>query len=283
MTTLFVEAFGQLSRDANLRGMILEEEEDLYSVFRERAELMGWLTTPEGHPRLWAMEEAELTSENDAPRIGWAQVGLEVGDIEPNWEPPEPDLGRRHTTLPGLVRRYTTHPGVVSRRASEPVEALPALIQCFDDSLRRFGAVEVSGFQVTASGLETSIGERLGYLGSVLNWFNIDSKARADAIVAFDQALLKDDDVSKLFAGLQRWIHGTFEFRSVVDVPEKCRVEVTTSAFLHPVTAQTHQGVLVSLPEWTPSAAGWVLASVIDAACALESDTSRFAIRITRV
>ena len=283
MTTLFVEAFGQLSRDANLRGMILEEEEDLHSVFRERAELMGWLTTPEGHPRLWAMEEAELTSENDAPRIGWAQVGLEVDEIEPNCEPPEPDLGRRHATLPGLVRRYTTHPGVVSQRASEPVEALPALIQCFDDSLRRFGAVEVSGFQVTASGLETGIGDRLGYLGSVLNWFNIDSKTSADAIVAFDQALLKDDDVHKLVAGLRRRKHGTFEFSSVVDVPEVCRVEVTTSAFLHAVTAQTNQGVLVSLPEWTPSAAGWVLARIMDAGRKIRPDASSLAIRITRV
>jgi hypothetical protein len=41
--------------------------------------------------------------------------------------------------------------------------------------------------------------------------------------------------------------------------------------------------LLVSLPEWTPSAVGWVLARVINAARALESDTSSFAIRITRV
>ena len=250
-STLFVEAFGQLHRDANQRGMILEEEEDLYSVFRERAHLMGWLTKPEGHPKLWAMEEAELTSENDAPQIGWAQVGLNVGASAPTIEPPE---------------------------------VLPALIQCFDDALRRFGVVDSSGYQVTARSPVAPVNDRRvnRYLGSVLNWFNLDSKASADAIVAFDQALLKDDDVSKLFAGLQRWTHGTFEFRSVVDVPEKCRVEATTSAFLHPVTAQTHQGVLVSLPEWTPSAVGWVLARVIDAARALESDTSSFAIRITR-
>ena len=183
---------------------------------------------------------------------------------------------------PELHRRYTIF-RCKSTTPVDPAEALPALIQCFDDSLRRFGAVEVSGFQVTASGLETSIGDRLGYLGSVLNWFNLDSKARADAIVAFDQALLKDDDVHKLVAGLRRRKNGTFEFRSVVDVPDDCMVEVTTSAYLHPVTPQTHQGVLVSLPEWTPSAVGWVLARVINAARALESDTSSFAIRITRV
>ena len=280
MTTLFVEAFGELSRDANLRGMILEEEEDLYSVFRERGELMRWMSSPNDRPMLWGMEEAELTDGDDASRIGWVQVGLNVGPFEPIREPPPPVLGQGNAP-PGLHWRYESFGA--DRRASEPVEVLPALIQCFDDSLRRFGAVEVSGFQVTASGLETSIGDRLGYLGSVLNWFNLDSKARADAIVAFDQALLKDDDVHKLVAGLRRRKNGTFEFRSVVDVPDDCMVEVTTSAYLHPVTPQTHQGVLVSLPEWTPSAAGWVLARVINAARALESDTSSFAIRITRV
>ena len=280
MTTLFVEAFGELSRDANLRGMILEEEEDLYSVFRERGELMRWMSSPNDRPMLWGMEEAELTDGDDASRIGWVQVGLNVGPFEPIREPPPPVLGQGNAP-PGLHWRYESFGA--DRRASEPVEVLPALIQCFDDSLRRFGAVEVSGFQVTASGLETSIGDRLGYLGSVLNWFNLDSKARADAIVAFDQALLKDDDVHKLVAGLRRRKNGTFEFRSVVDVPEECRVEVSTSDFLHPVTPQSPHGVLVSLPEWTPSAAGWVLASVIEAARALESDTSSFAIRITRV
>ena len=280
MTTLFVEAFGELSRDANLRGMILEEEEDLYSVFRERGELMRWMSSPNDRPMLWGMEEAELTDGDDASRIGWVQVGLNVGPFEPIREPPPPVLGQGNAP-PGLHWRYESFGA--DRRAIEPTEALPALIQCFDDSLRRFGAVEVSGYQVTASGLETLAVDRLGYLGSVLNWFNLDGKARADAIVAFDQALLKDDDVHKLFAGLRRWKNGTFEFRSVMDVPEECMVEVSTSAFLHPVTPQTNQGVLVSLPEWTPSAAGWVLARVIDAGRKIRPDASSLAIRITRV
>ena len=250
MSTLFVEAFGELSRDANLRGMILEEEEDLYSVFLKRAKLMGWLTTPEGHSKLWAMEEAELT--NDAPRIGWGQVGLNVGDSAPT---------------------------------IEPAEVLPALIQCFDDALRRFGVVDSSGYQVTVRSLVAPVYDCrvYWYLGSVLNWFNVDGKAAADAIVALDQGLLRDNDVSNLVAGLQWRNNGTFEFRSVVDVPEECMIEVTTETSFHPVFPQSHQGVLVSLPEWTPSAAGWVLASVIDAARALESDTSRFAVRVTRV
>ena len=142
MSTLFVEAFGELSRDANLRGMILEEEEDLYSVFRERGELMRWMSSPNDRPMLWGMEEAELTDGDDASRIGWVQVGLNVGPFEPIREPPPPVLGQGNAP-PGLHWRYESFGA--DRRASEPVEVLPALIQCFDDSLRRFGAVEVSG------------------------------------------------------------------------------------------------------------------------------------------
>ncbi len=273
-STLFVEAFGQLSQDANLPGMILEEEEDLHSVFRERGELMRWSTTQDRSSLLWDMEEAELTAGDGTSRIGWVQVGLNVGPVEPIkvTQPQAPIVqGRRYEAFGA------------QQRAGYPVEVLPALIQCFDDSLRRFGDVEVSSFQVTASRMEHCIGDSIWYLVSVLNWFNLDGKAGADAIVALDQGLLKNHAVAKLVTGLQQRNNGTFEFRSVVDVPDECMVKVTTSDFLHPVTPQSPHGVLVSLPEWTPSATGWVLASVINAARAIESDTKSFMIRITRV
>ena len=41
-STLFLEAFGQLSPGTNL---IDSEDEDLYSVFRARSELMSWSST----------------------------------------------------------------------------------------------------------------------------------------------------------------------------------------------------------------------------------------------
>ncbi len=75
---LFVEAFGQLLRGANLEGIVSEDEEDLFSVFRARAELTGWTTMSAGRRRpLWNMNEAELTAGIDASRIGCVQVGLE--------------------------------------------------------------------------------------------------------------------------------------------------------------------------------------------------------------
>ena len=79
MSLLFVEAFGQLSPGTNL---IDSEEEDLYSVFRARAELMGWSSTSDRRSLLWEMNEAELTAGIDASRIGFVQVGLDVGDVE---------------------------------------------------------------------------------------------------------------------------------------------------------------------------------------------------------
>ena len=76
--TLFLEAFGQLSRDTSLAGIVSEAEEDLYSVFNARANLMSWATTASHRRRveIWAMNEAELTAGTDASRIGWVQVGL---------------------------------------------------------------------------------------------------------------------------------------------------------------------------------------------------------------
>ena len=99
MSTLFLEAFGQLSPGTNL---IDAEEEDLYSVFRARAELMGWSSTTIPRPRrpmFWDMNEAELTAGTDASRIGWVQVGLDVGDLEPTRVPPAPVAGWGYASL----------------------------------------------------------------------------------------------------------------------------------------------------------------------------------------
>lgn len=67
--TLLLEAFGQLASDMAAIGT---KEEDLYSVFRARAELMGWSSTDPHPTRLWGLEEAELTdgSTNSDPAGG---------------------------------------------------------------------------------------------------------------------------------------------------------------------------------------------------------------------
>ena len=172
---LFIEAFGQLFRYTNLEGIVSEDEEDLYSVFRARAELMGWSTTKVRHrPLLWNINEAELTAGIDSCRIGWVQVGLDVGEYEPTRVPPAPVSG------------YYYAPLGFHQRAAEPAMVLPALVQCFHDALSRFGVVELSGLQVTANFLESSAQSYLSDLVGTLNWFNTTLKGRADALIAFD-------------------------------------------------------------------------------------------------
>ena len=267
-TTLFLEAFGQLSGPATIDS----REEDLYSVFRSRSELMGCSTTSAHRdPLLWLMEEAEITADADSSRIGFVQVGLSVGDFEPAKPSPGPVQGFAYAPLP------------VQRRDIEPALVLPALIQCFSDALHRFGAVELSSIQVTASFLDPDARSNLAYLVSVLNWFNTNLKAGAKAIVAFDQDLLGGNRVSELVAILQRRITHPFEFSAFTPVSEKHLARIPVETPYHPAAPQSDKGVFVTMPEWTPSAAGWVLASVIDAARIVNPDTTDFALRLTRV
>ena len=122
----------------------------------------------------------------------------------------------------------------------------------------------------------------LGDLVGVLNWFNTTQKARADAIIAFDQELLGGQTEAELVASLQRGHAGSFEFGPVVAVPEQhwisAPVELTWC-----FPARSGLGVSVTLPEWTASAVGWVLAKVIDAARASAPDVPNLAVRVTRV
>ena len=279
-SVLFVEAFGQLASGTNL---IDSEEEDLYSVFNARAELMGWSALPSNrHPRrrssLWNMNDAELTAgTGDASRIGWVQVGLAddpTGDVVESGSPPPP----------GYVG-YAYAP-LSKRRLSEvePAIALPALIQCFDDALRRFGIIELSAFQVTAHFLDPRTRSSLGDLVSELNWFNTTQKEKADALIAFDQGLLGGHTEAELVASLRRKNTGLFEFGPVVAVPDEHSVKASFLGVPDPVSpAHSGFGVSVTLPEWTASAVGWALAIVIDTARASAPNLRHFAVRLTRV
>ena len=275
-SSLFVEVFGQLLRDVNLTGLVSEDDEDLYSVFRARAELMGWSTTSDlRRPVLWEMNEAELAPGTDTCRIGWVQVGLEAGDVEPTGTPTVPIQGYGYAPL-GVSRRVVDPP-------VEPTVVLPPLIQCFDDALRRFGVVELSGIQVTANFLKPRT-PSYGDLVEVLNWFNTIPKGRADALITFDQELLGGHTEAELVANLQRKNTGLFEFGPVVAVPEQHSIKPGVEApgrSLSP--ALSGLGVSVKLPEWTASAAAWVLAMVVDAAGAIAPDVSNFAVRVVRV
>lgn len=271
MTTLFLEAFGYLSGPPTIDC----EEEDLYSVFLTRSELMGWgAPSSKDRPLLWAMEEAEVTAGTDPHRIGFVQVGLGVGPLKEYKQ----DVPRR-TSGP----RAGWYGSPIRPSSTDPVLALPPLAQCFSDSLSRFGVTELASLQVTVLHMDADAVSQLGHLVSMLNWFNTNLETRAGAIVSFEQDLLGGNDVSELVTYLQRRNTGSFEFKSAVDVPEQHMVEVSTGEHFHPVKPLSDQGVSVIMHEWTPSAAGWVLASVINAARTIEPEPGSFAVRITRL
>lgn len=272
--TLFLEAFGQLAPNS---AIIDAEEEDLYSVFNARAELMGWSTLGISRLRslLWGMEEAKLTAGLDASRIGWVKVGLGPGESSIVKSGNMDWIKRVHFKVRPKRRR----------RAVEPAKALPALTQCFDDALSRFGRVELSGLQVTASGLEPSTrsgGYPIDSPFCGLNWFNTARKTTVETLVAFDYELLGSHTEAELVACLQQKNTEAFAFGPVATVPEPHSIKVPAEVGWW-YSISPDRGVAVTLPEWTASAAAWVLAIVIDTARILTPDVRNFAVRVTRV
>ena len=243
--TLIVEAFGRLLPDMDVPGPP-NGEEDLYSVFNARAELMGWSTTAKDRQRSlqWGMNDAGLTAGSEAnaetdaipflarrmndagltsgsaaSRLGWVQVGLDAG--------------------------------------VEAVVALPPLVQCFHDSLRRFGVVELSALQVTGCDL-TSSGSGGSDLQPALNWFSVIPNARAGALIVIeDESLAQTAD--ELVARLEWLTTGPFAFGRQVGETDRHSGDAPDDV----VASPGRLGVSVTLPEWTAAAAAWALATVI--------------------
>jgi hypothetical protein len=220
-----------------------------------RAELMCWSahggssSSPRfagvwKRPLLWGLNEAELSAVSGESRIGWVQVGLEA-DVE-------------------------------------AAMVLPALVQCFDDALSRFGAVELSGLQVTAVYLPRARPCAGNLIGN-LNWFHVAPGPRAAALIAVDAGLLQAGTEAELVVSLQRMYTGPFEFGPLVAVSEEHSIGVLWSPAARLGLSPARQGVSVKLPEWTASAAAWVLAIVIDEMRFARPDVRNFAARISRV
>ena len=74
--------------------------------------------------------------------------------------------------------------GLEAGLAAERQLVMTVLIQCFHDALRRFGDLELSGFQVSI--LFASITRsHLATLVSSLNWVNVIQDGNEEAIVTF--------------------------------------------------------------------------------------------------
>ena len=215
--TIFVEAFGRFLSGG------YHPDEDLYSVFRARSVLMGWYTPPQRKPSslspvFWRMEEADLCEQNDALRIATAQVGLEDG-------------------VPIVI-------------------ALPALTQCFDDSLRRFGAVELSGYQVTASGLEamqeSGPFHLLFHLFQMTNYFEVSHRSTEATLIVYE--LAKGSGL-QLVTELEKLSTNTFRYKRTAYTPGR---DAPPEMEPRPKVGMTEY-LRLSLPEG-PDAAGRAIA-----------------------
>ena len=240
--TIFVEAFGRFLSGG------YHPDEDLYSVFRARSVLMGWYTPPQRKPSslspvFWRMEEADLCEQNDALRIATAQVGLEDG-------------------VPIVV-------------------ALPALIQCFDDSLRRFGAVELSGYQVTVEGLEAMQESRpfdlLFHLFDMTNYFEVSHRSTEATLIVYE--LAKGSGL-QLVTELERFSTNTFRYQRTAYTPGRD----VPSEMLHPERPRVGmtEYLRLSLPEG-PDAAGRAMAIALYQILTVSPGTTAARVSLTYV
>ena len=238
--TIFVEAFGRFLSGG------YHPDEDLYSVFRARSLLMGWYTPPPRKPSslspvFWRMEEADIYEHNDALRIATAQVGLEAG-------------------VPIVI-------------------ALPALIQCFDDSLRRFGAVELSGYQVTASGLEAMQESWLFHLFEMTNYFEVSHRSTEATLIVYE--LAKGSGL-QLVTELEKLSTNTFRYQRTAYTPGRdVPSEMSPRTPERPRVGMTEY-LRLSLPEGS-DAAGRAMAIALYEVLTLSPGTTDARVSLTYV
>lgn len=280
MTTVLAEAFGRLSPHRDRSPDVLGE--DLYSIFLARSQLMGWSTinssaSPGEMSSLWDMNEADLIYENDGHRIGFAQVGLDVGSSIAIVDRHEQQSSSRVDLSDGSAAPFPTLP---TDSPTDPVLAIPPLIQCLDGSLRWFGEVEVTAVQVTAFDIAPRQRSYLHRLVSVLNWFNLaDARERPSALVTVAADPWKERLESEVVDAIQRTNTGSFEVGSLVTAPVE---HVAGPEWVGLQWDRTDKGLDVAMPEWSPSTVGWVAARVVEAALDRELAPQHLSVRIAR-
>ncbi len=284
--TLLVDAFGRLTpfpeRVAPDPEFPQGVDGYLWSTFRNRSELMRWSVDESTEaPRLWNVEEAELTYHLEESQIGFAQVGLDVNPATPlltgeellsiGTEPP-PGVDRSEGEWAPVPTLDDAGP------PTDPVLAIPPLIQCLDDSLRWFGEADITAYQVT--GYDLPPGQDGTFLSSVLGWFSVViPTAVTPAIVTMASAQGSERLTAETFAGIQKSGMPFFEIGALLDAPAGYAAGLDWEWLQ---LERTDSGLAVSMPEWSTAAAGWLIASVFDAALALESAPQCLSVRVTR-
>lgn len=257
----------------------------LLRAFEARAELLGWAGTSSSinSPQpLWNVFEAGLIdSEDDPSLIGWVYAGvanqIDLSKVTPEMIQPGTGVGwAAIKTLLGYAEFTIALPA-----------ALPPFVQCLDDALRHIGATDVFGYQLTCHQANLQPRQRnQGYLRSGVAWFSVPTPdaTAVDAVVAFDSGFLGSHQASKIVPKVVRRGNELFKFKLSPDIPDLLRIKAPGSSIIQSVVFEpSNLGLSVRMPEWSASAAGWVLATIIDAAHAIAPDVENFAVRITRV
>ena len=274
---LYVEAFGKLEKDDDLAAPILEDgkEESFLNVFEGKAEILGWSTgwSNEAGSRpepLWEAHEAELATAGDGEdRIGSINVNVGFGPPVPSALTPPPPPGGKHYVNAGW-----------HRRSWDPAPVLPALIQCFYDSLSRLGKVELTGIQVFGLDFDP----RMDRFTAAPNLFSIGSTQRTEAIIAFDAGLFGVHADPSTITERLTLETGQFRLGPMVDLPEKHALRRVGEQWPFMLSVSPYEkGLSVSLPEWSPSAIGYALGMVTDRAAKIDPTPANFVLRITRV
>ncbi len=282
--TLFVDAFGRFvpipERVAPDPDDPNEPHERLWSTFLDRSVHMRWATEGSaGTSRVWDVQEAELAYHLGSSRIGFAQVGLEVKKATrvlppemtaPGELPPDIDLSHAGwTTVPTLDD---------AGPPTGPAVAIPPLIQCLDDSLRWYGEIEITAYQVTGCDLQP--GQVNHFLGSELGWFKDPvPTAITPTIVAMASSQGGDRLVSDVLTLLRSAGLYFFEIGPLVDAPDEIAAGLDWK-WLQLTRGEV--GIAVSLPEWSTAAAGWLIGTVFHAALSLESAPHTLSVRVSR-
>ena len=259
-------------------------EADLYFVFLSRSELMGWTRIGSSKEPavtlLWNMNEAEF-SNDDGPEIGFVQVGLDYFPGTYTIED-DPIIDELPSDVELSQGEWVPSAFPTPDDQGPPADAalaIPPLVQCVDDSLRWFGKVQISAYEVLAYGLVPNQRPHWWTLHSASDWFSRGEPERIQAVVTLGTGQVGDVITPESFEKLPPEHAKPFGFGPSVIPPN----ERPTRPDLHWVEwTSAVAGIEVSMPEWSAGAIGWVIAMVYESVLSHEPAPQNLWVRVTR-
>ena len=241
-------------------------------------------------PRILAEKGLEH-QERSAPPASVSQVGLLLDAFDARAEL----MGWSCESFPKL---WNTYGGGLTGPAEDPeligwiyLESTQDLslivipmLQCMDDALRRIGATDISGFQLTCyRSNPLSIDRRIGYIVSGASWFYAPAPTTTEAVIAFNSEFLGHLAITEMVSSILRRPTIPFSFDLIPSVSARHTIRPPSNTpFPGIPLTPSETGLTFSMPEWTASASGWALAVVLDLGLASAPRVEHLAVRVTR-